>query len=216
MRRAEVLRLAQPRVRRFLPGVLFGLLSALCAVGLLATAAWLITRAAEQPPILYLSAAMVGVRAFALGRAAFRYVERLASHDAAFATMPDLRVGLYERLVPNAPDGLGGSRRGDLLSRLVADVDEQQNLPLRVVQPLVVSGLTAVASVVLVAVVLPAAALVLAVGLAIALALGTLVNAWVSARAERTLAGLRGRYRAELTDYLENLDLLAAYGADGR
>ncbi|GAA2232975.1 hypothetical protein GCM10009851_17530 [Herbiconiux moechotypicola] len=210
-----MLRLAQPSLRRFLPGVLFGLLSALCAVGLLATAAWLITRAAEMPPILYLSAAMVGVRAFALGRAAFRYVERLTSHDAAFATLPELRVGVYERLVPVAPDGLGGTRRGDLLTRLVSDVDEQQNLPLRVVQPLVVSAAAAVASVVVVWVLLPAAGLVLLVALVAAFVLGTVVNAVVSGRAERESAGLRGDYQAALADHLGALDLLTAYGALG-
>ncbi|WP_291049254.1 thiol reductant ABC exporter subunit CydC [Herbiconiux sp.] len=216
MNRSDVLRLAQPSLRRFAPGVLLGVLSALCAVGLLATAAWLITRAAEQPPILYLSAAMVAVRAFALGRATFRYLERLVSHDAAFATMPELRVGVYERLVPVSPDGLGRARRGDLLSRLVSDVDEQQNLPLRVLQPLLVSGLTAVVAVVVVWIILPAAGIVLLIALLLAFVLGTAANAAVSARAERSLAGLRGRYRAELGDHLENLDLLIAYGAEAR
>ncbi|MCS5733125.1 thiol reductant ABC exporter subunit CydC [Herbiconiux daphne] len=217
MKRSEVIQLAQPSLRRFLPGVLLGLVSALSAVGLLVTAAWLITRAAEQPPILFLSAAMVGVRAFALGRAAFRYVERLVSHDAAFATMPALRVGVYERLVPVSPDGLGRSRRGDLLTRLVADVDEQQNFPLRVVQPLLVSGLTAVAAVVLVWVLLPAAGAILLAGLVLAFVLGTAVNVWVSGRAERELAGIRGSYQADLADYLANVDTLVAYGAaDGR
>ncbi len=213
MKRSEVIRLAQPRPKRFLPGVFFGLLSALCAVGLLATAAYLITRAAEQPPILYLSAAMVAVRAFALGRATFRYVERLVSHDAAFATMPELRVGVYERLVPVAPDGLGKSRRGDLLTRLVADVDEQQNVPLRVVQPVVVSVLTALASVVVVWVILPVAGVILLAGLAVAFVLGTAVNAFIAGRAERELAGLRGDYQAGLADYLSELDVLVAYGA---
>jgi ATP-binding cassette subfamily C protein CydC len=213
VKRGEVIRLAQPRLRRFVPGVVLGLISALCAVGLLATSAYLITKAAEQPPILYLSAAMVAVRAFALGRAAFRYVERLASHDAAFATMPELRVGVYERLVPVSPDGLGRSRRGDLLTRLVSDVDEQQNFPLRVVQPLVVSGLTALAIVIVVWLLLPAAGLVLLAGLVLAALLGTAVNSWVSGRAERSLAGLRGRYQADLADYLGTLDTLVAYNA---
>jgi ATP-binding cassette subfamily C protein CydC len=213
VKRAEVIRLAQPRLRRIVPGVLLGLVSSVCAVGLLATAAYLITRAAEQPPILYLSAAMVAVRAFALGRAAFRYVERLASHDAAFATMPELRVGIYERLVPVSPDGLGRSRRGDLLSRLVADVDEQQNFPLRVVQPLLVSGSAALAAVVVVWLLLPPAGVILLVGLVLAFVLGTSVNAWVSARAERELAGLRGAHQADIADYLANLDTLVAYGA---
>ncbi|MBF4570960.1 thiol reductant ABC exporter subunit CydC [Herbiconiux sp. VKM Ac-1786] len=214
MNRREVLRLAQPPLLRFAPGVALGLLSALCAVGLLGVSAWLITRAAEQPPILFLSAAMVGVRAFALGRATFRYLERLVGHDAAFATMPALRVGVYERLVPVAPDGLGSARSGDLLSRLVSDVDEQQNLPLRVVQPLVVSGLTSAAVVVVVWLLLPAAGLVLLLSLIAALLVGTVLNAALSGRAERSLAGLRGRHRAALADYLTNLDVLVAYGDD--
>jgi ATP-binding cassette subfamily C protein CydC len=211
--RADVLRLAQPRLRRFVPGAFFGLLSALCAVALLGTSAYLITKAAEQPPILYLSTAMVAVRAFALGRAGLRYAERLTGHDAAFSALPQLRVGVYERLVPLAPDGLGGVRRGDLIARLVADVDEQQNLPLRVVQPLVVSGLTATAGVVLLWLLLPAAGVVLLAALAVAAVLSTVVGARMSSAAEGAIAGLRGRYQGDLADYLTNLDTLVAYGA---
>lgn len=213
MQRSDVLRLAMPRGLRAAPGILLGLLSALCAVALLATSAYLITRAAEQPPILYLSAAMVGVRAFALGRAFFRYTERLASHDAAFRAMPELRVGLYERLVPRSPDGLGTTRRGDLLSRLVSDVDDQQDLPLRVVQPLLVSGLTAIASVVLVWLLLPAAGLTLLGCLVLAAVLGTAVDSAVARGVQRGVAALRGEHLARLTQYLRSLDTLLAYGA---
>jgi len=101
-----ILRLAQPRARWFLPGLAAGVASALSAVALLATSAWLITRAAEQPPILYLSMAVVGVRAFALGRSAFRYLDRLSSHDAAFRQLSLLRVGVFSRIIPLAPAGL--------------------------------------------------------------------------------------------------------------
>ncbi|AXH37369.1 thiol reductant ABC exporter subunit CydC [Humibacter sp. BT305] len=202
-----------PRGWRAAPGILLGLLSALCAVALLATSAYLITRAAEQPPILYLSAAMVGVRAFALGRAFFRYTERLASHDAAFRAMPELRVGLYERLVPRSPDGLGTTRRGDLLSRLVSDVDDQQDLPLRVVQPLLVSSLTAIASVVLVWLLLPAAGMTLLACLVVAAVVGTAVDSAVARGVQRGVAALRGEHLARLTQYLRSLDTLIAYGA---
>lgn len=213
MQRSDVLRLAMPRGWRAAPGILLGLLSALCAVALLATSAYLITRAAEQPPILYLSAAMVGVRAFALGRAFFRYTERLASHDAAFRAMPELRVGLYERLVPRSPDGLGMTRRGDLLSRLVSDVDDQQDLPLRVVQPLLVSSLTAIASVVLVWLLLPAAGMTLLACLVVAAVVGTAVDSAVARGVQRGVAALRGEHLARLTQYLRSLDTLIAYGA---
>lgn len=79
-----IIRLAQPPTRRFLPGLLAGIMSAGAAVALLASSAFLITKAAEQPSIVELGVAVVGVRAFALARASFRYLERLLGHDAAF------------------------------------------------------------------------------------------------------------------------------------
>ena len=78
-----VLRRAMPPLQRFWPGAASGFLSEASAVALLACSAWLIVFASEQPPVMFLGAAVVGVRAFALSRAAFRYTERLASHDAA-------------------------------------------------------------------------------------------------------------------------------------
>ena len=212
-----VLRLAQPPLRRFMPGVFFGVISALSSVGLLATSAWLITRASEHPPILFLGAAIVGVRAFALLRAAARYVERLSSHDAAFRQLSALRVGIYRRLVPLAPDGLRGGAygagRGDLLARLVSDVDELQNMPLRVVQPLLVTLVTAVLSVVGVSIVLPSAGVVLAVALLLAFGAATLAHAAIAGRAERSIAPLRGALADQLLDYVSNIDVLVAFDA---
>ncbi|KGJ82821.1 hypothetical protein GY21_00280 [Cryobacterium roopkundense] len=210
---SAVLRLAQPRARRFLPGLAAGVLSALLAVGLLAVSAWLITRAAEMPPILFLSMAVVGVRAFALGRSVFRYLERVASHDAAFAQLSELRLGIFARILPLAPAGLARTGRGDLLSRLVRDVDDLQDLPLRVVQPVLVSGITAVLSVIGVWLILPAAGLALLCCLLVALGVGTLVVGRLSARAERGLAPLRGALADEILDIIENLDVLTLFGA---
>lgn len=208
-----VLRLAQPRARWFLPGLAAGVLSAASAVALLATAAWLITRAAEQPPILYLSMAVVGVRAFALGRSAFRYLERLTSHDAAFRQLAELRVGVFARIIPLAPAGLAHTRRGELLSRLVRDVDELQDLPLRVVQPLATAGLTAGLSVTGVWLILPEAGLTLLLCLVLAGVLGTLVAGALAARAERELAPLRGVLVDGVLEVMENLTVLTAFDA---
>ncbi|WP_327057132.1 thiol reductant ABC exporter subunit CydC [Glaciihabitans sp. GrIS 2.15] len=212
-----VLRLAQPPLGSFMPGVFFGVISAFSSVGLLATSAWLITRAAEHPPILFLGAAIVGVRAFALLRASARYVERLSSHDAAFRQLSALRVGIYRRLVPLAPDGLRGSARGagrgDLLARLVNDVDELQNMPLRVVQPLLVTVVTAVLSVVGVSIVLPSAGVALAVALLLAFGAATLVQSAIAGRAERSIAPLRGALADQLLDYVSNIDVLVAFDA---
>ena len=208
-----VLKLAQPPARRSLPSLAAGVVSAASAVALLACSAWLITRAAEMPPIMFLGMAVVGVRAFALSRAAFRYLERLLSHDAAFRQLGALRLGIFTRLLPLAPAGLTGTRRGDLLTRLVRDVDDLQDLPLRVVQPLATSGLVAVLSVIGVWLVLPAAGLTLLLCLIVAGVVGTLVSVALSARSERALAPLRGALADEVLEVVENLDVLTAFGA---
>jgi ATP-binding cassette subfamily C protein CydC len=210
---ATLLRTAQPPLRRSAPGIALGALSALSAVALLGASAFLVTRAAEQPPILYLTMVMVGVRAFALARAVFRYLERLSSHDASFRQLAVVRTELYRRLVRLAPAGLARTDRGDLLSRMVVDVDALQDLPLRVVQPLVVSGLTAVVSVAGVAAFSPRAALVLAVGLVVAFVVGCAAADLLARRGEADLAARRGALSGAVLDTVQRLDVLAAFGA---
>ncbi|WP_434317574.1 hypothetical protein [Leifsonia sp. P73] len=106
-RTRRILRLALPPARRLWAAIALGALSGGSAVALLGVSAWLITRASEQPALLYISMAVVGVRAFALGRAFFRYLERLVGHDAAFRRLGDIRADLFARLVPLGPDGVG-------------------------------------------------------------------------------------------------------------
>ncbi|WP_374010895.1 thiol reductant ABC exporter subunit CydC [Leifsonia sp. LS-T14] len=214
--RAEVrriLRLAIPPAGRLWAAIGFGVLGGSSAVALLGVSAWLITRASEQPALMYLSMAIVGVRAFALGRALFRYLERLAGHDAAFRQLGTVRARLYARLEPLAPDGLRGVRSGDLLSRLADDVDELQDLALRVLQPLVSAGIVVVASVIAVTVIQPAAGGVLLGALVAALVAGIVANRWASGTAERRVAPLRGELNDALHDLIGNVDVLTAYGA---
>jgi ATP-binding cassette subfamily C protein CydC len=208
----QILRLAQPPARRFAPGLIAGLLSALSAVALLAASAWLITRAAEQPPVMFLSMAVVGVRAFALARAAFRYLERLRSHDAAFRQLAHLRLGVFRRILPLAPAGLGHTARGELLTRLVRDVDDLQDLPLRVVQPLLTALFVAVLSVAAVWLVLPAAAVALGVCLVLAAVGGVAASSMLAARSERMLAPLRGELADGVLETVQSLDVLTAFG----
>ncbi|CAN7380951.1 thiol reductant ABC exporter subunit CydC [Microbacterium sp. LjRoot45] len=210
----EILRSAMPPARRFWPGAAAGFASEASAVALLAVSSWLIVRASEQPLLMYLSAAVVGVRLFALTRAAFRYTERLASHDAALRQLASTRTDLVRRIVPLAPDGLGRTGRGSVLGALVDDVDELQNLPLRVVLPLVSSTAVAVGSVILVAVIWWPAALTL---LACLVAAGIVAVFWgwaTGSRAERTIAPLRADLAGAVLDHLGSLDVLVAYGAE--
>ena len=104
-------------------------------IGLIATSAWLISRASQRPAESSLAIAIVAVQFFGLSRGLFRYGQRLVGHDAAFRALADLRVSSYARLEPLAPAGLPAFRSGDLLARLVHDIDSLQDLLLRVIGP---------------------------------------------------------------------------------
>ncbi len=212
--RRPILRASLPPIRSFWPALALGVLASGSAVALLATSSWLIARAAEQPPILFLGFAIVGVRAFALGRAVFRYLERLVAHDAAFRALSTLRVSVFRRVLPVAPDGLRGVRRGDLLTALVRDVDALQDLPLRVLQPvitgLVVSGLAVVG----IWWVAPAAGAVVLAGLALTTVAAAAVLAALSRDADARIAPLRARLADAVLEYLTRWETLRAFGAD--
>ena len=92
-------------------------------IGLITAAGYLISRAAEQPPILSLTVTIVVVRFFGLARPLARYVDRLVSHDVALSALGRIRTRFYERIEPLAPGQLAGYRRGELLGRMVGDVD---------------------------------------------------------------------------------------------
>jgi ATP-binding cassette subfamily C protein CydC len=193
--------------------VLSGWGTALSSIALLGASAWLITRAAERPDLMYLSAVIVAVRAFALGRGVFRYLERLTGHDAALGQLAVVRTDLVRRLVPLAPDGLGRTQRGALLSNLVDDVEQLQDLPLRVRQPVLVAGLASAASIVFTAFVSVPAALTLAACLVAAFLLAWWVGAAAGGRAEQRIAPLRARLADALLDELSALDVLTAFDA---
>jgi len=128
-------RLMLPYWRHILLALLLSTLTITSHIGLMATSAYLLARAALHPPILDLMVTIVGVRFFGLSRAVFRYLERYVSHDVTFRVLSQIRVKFYQGLEPLAPARLLNFRSGDLLSRIVADVEIQQNLYLRVLAP---------------------------------------------------------------------------------
>ncbi|MFJ6915596.1 thiol reductant ABC exporter subunit CydD [Streptomyces sp. NPDC101133] len=193
--------------------LLLGTLALGSAVGLMATSGYLISRASEQPPVLYLMVAVTATRAFGIGRAVFRYAERLVSHDAVLRMLADTRVAVYRRLERLAPAGLRRSRRGDLLSRLVADVDTLQDYWLRWLLPAGGALIVSAASVGFTAWLLPEAGGVLAVGLLAAGAGVPLVTAAVARRAERRLAPAKGVLATRVTDLLTGTAELTVAGA---
>ena len=203
--------------RRELAGAaLLGAIASLSAVALLGVSAWLISTAAQMPPVLTLTVAAVLVRALALSRAIFRYVERLVGHDAAFRGLTELRVVVYGHLERLAPTGLTAFGRGDLLSRLVADVDAALDLPLRVVLPWFQAILTAgVTAVFLLWLLPPAGALVAGLSL-VALVLTPWVVARTARAAEDRMAPTKAQVSAAVVQALDATADITAYGAGAR
>ncbi|MDQ1631812.1 MAG: ATP-binding cassette, subfamily bacterial CydC, partial [Frankiaceae bacterium] len=196
--------------------VLAGAAAIGCGIGLFATAGWLIARAAEHPSILALSVAVVAVRGFGIGRGVFRYADRLLSHDAALRALTGLRPRVYRRLERLAPAGLFEFRSGDLLARLVGDVEAVQDLVIRGVTPPLIAAFVGAGTTGFVLVLFAPAAGVLALGL---LAAG-LVLPWATARLARrsgpAYAESRAAFSVEVAGVLDGAAELLAYGADAR
>ena len=140
---ARLATLARLPASRVALSLLLSTLAVGFGVALLATAGYLISRAAEQPPILSLTVTIVLVRFFGLARPLSRYADRLVSHDLALRGLGRIRAGVYGRIEPLAPGELEGYRRGDLLSRMVADIDALQALYVRGLGPPVGSAAAA-------------------------------------------------------------------------
>ncbi|GGT07679.1 ABC transporter [Streptomyces tanashiensis] len=193
--------------------LLLGGLALGSAVGLMAVSGWLISRASEQPPILYLMMGFTATRAFGIGRAVFRYAERLVSHDAVLRMLADLRVSVFRRLERIAPAGLRRTRRGDLLARLVQDVDALQDYWLRWLLPVGTALLVGIASAGFTAWLLPEAGAVLAVGLLVAGIAVPAAGGALARRAERRLSPARGTLATAVADLLRGCAELTVAGA---
>ncbi|WP_406639997.1 thiol reductant ABC exporter subunit CydD [Amycolatopsis sp. WGS_07] len=195
--------------RRLFSGALLGALALLAGIALTATSGWLIAKASLQPPILTLTVAVVGVRAFGLGRAGLRYVERLVTHDAAFRIAGRLRVRLWKALVRLGP--ARSLEAGESQRRLVTDVDTVRDLLPRVVSPPIVVGLVAVGAIAVQTAVLPSAGLVLALTVLVGLA-APAVALRLERRATSALAAGRRDVAARVLVLFSSAAELLAYG----
>ncbi|GCD36282.1 ABC transporter [Streptomyces chrestomyceticus JCM 4735] len=205
--------LARARWGRLGLALLLGSLALGSAVGLMATSGWLISRAAQHPPVLYLMVAVTATRAFGIGRAVFRYAERLVAHDAVFRMLADVRVAVFRRLERLAPAGLRARSSGDLLSRLVADVDAVQDYFLRWLLPVGAAVVVGAGSVGFTAWLLPEAGALLAAGLLLAGVGVPALSAVLARRAERQLSPARGVLSAHVLDLLTGTAELTVSGA---
>ena len=209
----RLLVMARPLRGRLLLAVAAGAAATGCGVGLLAVSGFLLARASQHPSIIAISVAVVAVRALSIGRGVSRYLERLASHDVAFRVLAQVRVAIWRRLEALAPAGLALFRSGDLLARLVCDVDATQDLFIRGIGPLLAAVLVGGGAVTVCLLILAPAAAVLAVGLLAAGIAVPLAGAAVARKAARAGAPARGRLAATVTDLLDGAADLHAFGA---
>ncbi|MDQ1057953.1 ATP-binding cassette subfamily C protein CydCD [Arthrobacter globiformis] len=199
---AMLARLLAPVRGRFAASGIVGALAALFAVALSGLSGWLILRASEQPPIMYLLTAIVGVRFFGIGRAVLRYCERLLLHEAVFASLTKLRGGLWASLSQRALSLRRLLQGGNVLGAVIEDVDTVRDLLPRVVLPPVTAVAVAAAAAGTVGWLLPAALpAVLAAALVslVAAPAAALLADRMSAKAEQRLrSGVLRRVAAAL------------------
>jgi thiol reductant ABC exporter CydC subunit len=210
----RLLALAGPPPGRLVLSVALGALAVAFGIALMTTAGYLISRAAEHPPVLALTTTIVIVRFLALARPLARYLDRLLSHDLALRALGRIRTTVYRRIEPLAPGELDAYRRGDLVNRLVADVDALQGVYLRGIGPPLVALLVSIACVVAAALLLPVAGIALAFGLALGGLAVPLLAARLSRHIGRRQAAARGELAAELAEVLRGAAELAAYGRE--
>jgi ATP-binding cassette, subfamily C, bacterial CydC len=196
--------------------MLLGVATVVSNVGLLATATYVISAAAIVPYLSMLVIPVYLVRLFSVSRAGLRYAERLASHDVTFKLLGNLRTWFYARLEPLAPARLARYRSGDLLSRVVKDVEELENVYLRVVSPLVVAIMVSLITFLVFHAFGTAMALA-AAGFLVATSVGApLLVRLLSRGLGRRQLELRGELGARVVDGVQGIQDLLAFGGEER
>ena len=213
----RTLGIARAARRRLAQASLLGAGAIGASIALMGTSAWLISRASQHPSEASLTLAIVGVQFFGLSRGFFRYGERLVGHDAALRVLADLRVRVYRSLEALAPAGLPAFQRGDLVARVVDDVDSLQDVVLRVMQPFAVAVLVGATTTAAMWWILPQAGLILLVALLISATAVPWLTGLLATRAESRQATARGELTAGVVDLIEGAPELVVMGAtDGQ
>ncbi|WP_159237202.1 heme ABC transporter ATP-binding protein/permease CydC [Raoultella terrigena] len=201
-------------------GVVLAIVTLLASIGLLTLSGWFLSASAVVGVAgIYSFNYMLpaaGVRGAAIIRTAGRYFERLVSHDATFRVLQHLRVFTFSKLLPLSPAGLARFRQGELLNRIVADVDTLDHLYLRVISPLV--GALVVILVVTAGLSILDVTLALTLGGIMLLTVLILPPLFYRAGkpAGECITQMRGQYRQQLTAWLQGQAELMLFNASDR
>lgn len=202
--------------------MLLGFLTMVAAIGLLTLSGWFITATAIAgaagigPAGFNFFTPAAGVRGFAMLRTAARYLERITSHEATFRLLTKIRVWLYRQLEPLGPSRISRLGSGELLNRLLGDVDALDNLYLRVLSPTVIAVVGLIVLGAFIAIFSPAVALVALIGLVISGFVVPLISFVLGRRHGEAQLHTQAGLRTELINLLQGMADLRIYGGMSR
>ena len=219
----RLLKLFAPYRWWMLGGALLALLTMLSNFGLMTLSGWFLASAALAGLGGYATLNLynfflpaAGVRGFATIRVLSRWLERIVTHEATFRLLAQLRTWFYARLEPLAPAGLQGLRSGDLLARLVADIDTLNNFYLRVFTPFLVAGLATLVMAGFFALYAWQLGLVLLLFLVISGLALPLLSERLGARAGAEMTQIQAEMRVQIVDTLQGMGELLVANAGPR
>jgi ATP-binding cassette subfamily C protein CydCD len=192
--------------------VLLSTLTIGSSVALIGTSAWLISMAGLHPSVADLGVSVVGVRFFGITRGLFRYLERLVSHNVTFRLLARLRVWFYKRLEPLAPARLMEYKSGDLLARVIGDVETLENFYVRVISPSLTAILIGSMVAIFFAMFFPPIAFVLIVFFLILGLILPALSQLTSRRPGQKLIHQRAEIQSQLVDGIQGIADLLAFG----
>ncbi|CEG24074.1 Lipid A export ATP-binding/permease protein MsbA [Planococcus massiliensis] len=182
--------------------IFFGFLAGIAGVALMASSGYLISKAALTSQMTILIVMGACLKLFGLVSALSRYAERLFSHRATFTMLSNLRVSFFERLEPHAPQLFQKYRSGDLLARIVGDVESLQNFLLRVFYPPVVLGIVFLSTIFFASFFSFTIALVIAAGMMLTIVAVPAVFAWRQRKIDSATRTSRAALSSEAAEFL--------------
>lgn len=206
-----VIKLTLMEKKDILLSIIFGFVTGIAAVGLFASSGYLISKAALAPPLYALILLTASVKLLGFTRAFSRYGERYFSHRATFTMLSNLRVSFYEKLEPLAPGIFGKYRSGDLLARIVGDVETLQNFFLRVFYPPIVLIIVFISTILFTSIFSVYIALILFVGLLLTSFVVPALFAMNQRKIDRHVREKRGELSTEVTEFLYGFRDLKIY-----
>ncbi|MGI2070658.1 heme ABC transporter ATP-binding protein/permease CydC [Shewanella baltica] len=203
-------------------GLLLTIITLMAGIGLLSLSGWFLSATAVAGLTIVTAQSFNfftpagGVRFLSIARTASRYGERLATHEATFKLLTELRVWAWRKLLPLSAKNLQGLRRGDMLNRLVADIDTLDHLYLRLLTPMAASLLMTGLLYLFLAWFDAKLALSLCLFLVAVWLVMPLLFYRLGHAPSRTMLETKRHYRVQLLDMLQGQAELSLFGANDR